>query len=103
MNNQEFMIEVENSCNRSKRVLLRKQIEYAGIEDRLEQFHRAASALGINPCEALLGMATKHITSIADMAKDPLAFSMKKWREKTGDLRNYTILLEALLKDLGVE
>lgn len=103
MNNQEFMVEVEASYARSKRVLLRKQEEYAGEEDRLEQFHRAGAAQAINPVEALVGMATKHFTSIADMAKDPSSYNLKRWREKTGDLRNYTILLEALLLDLGVE
>ena len=103
MDNQTFMTEVEDSCNRSKRVLIRKATEYAGDEDRLEQFYRAGAAQNINPCQALLGMATKHFTSICDMANSPYGHKMRKWREKTGDLRNYTILLEALLKDMGVE
>jgi len=103
MNNQEFMLEVENSCNRSKKTLLRKQDEYAGETDRLEQFYRVAMAQGVNSCEAVVGMMAKHFTSIADMAKDPFSFNIKKWREKTGDLRNYTILLEALLIDIGID
>uniref|UniRef100_A0A6M3ITI3 Uncharacterized protein n=1 Tax=viral metagenome TaxID=1070528 RepID=A0A6M3ITI3_9ZZZZ len=103
MDNETFKIEVENSHNRSKRVLIRKEAEYSSGKDRLDQFHRAASAQNINPCEALIGMATKHFTSIADMAKDPTIHTMKQWREKTGDLRNYTILLEALLIDIGVK
>lgn len=103
MNNDLFQIEVENSCNRSKRVLIKKGSEYSGKEDRLEQFYRAGAAQNINPCEALVGMMAKHFTSVCDLAKDPTMHNLKKWREKTGDLRNYTILLEALLLDIGVE
>ena len=103
MTNEEFMIEVEKAFLRSKRVLMRKQVEYSDGKDRLGQFYRAASTQDITPTEALMGMATKHITSIADMCKDPLAYSMRQWREKIVDLRNYTFLLEAMLSDLGVE
>lgn len=102
MDNDTFMIEVENSHNRSKRVLLKKKDEYTGDGDRLEQFHRAGAVQNIGSCEALLGMATKHFTSIADMVKDPYDHSIKKWNEKLTGLRNYTYLLDALIRDIGV-
>ena len=98
------MIEVENSHNRSKKLLIRKGEEYSTPDgNRLEQFYRAGAAQGITPTEALVGMVTKHFTSIADMAKDPFSYNLKKWREKVTDLRNYTILLDALLIDMEVE
>ena len=101
MDNKTFMIEVENSHNRSKRVLLKKEKEYnMESTNRLNQFYRAGSAQGINPCEALIGMATKHFTSIADMCKNPSDHSIEKWNEKLTDLRNYTLLLDALLRDM---
>jgi hypothetical protein len=103
MNNTEFMIEVENSHNRSKRVLLKKEKEYAGEKNRLEQFYRVSEMNQVNPCEALNGMSSKHITSIADMVKDPYGYSLKKWNEKLIDLRNYTYLLDALLRDMEIE
>lgn len=103
MNNTEFMIEVENSHNRSKRLLIRKAAEYSGDEDRLEQFYRAGCAQMIPATSALMGMVTKHFTSIADMAKSPLDHSLKKWNEKLTDLRNYTYLLDALVRDLGAK
>ena len=103
MNNAEFMIEVENSHNRSKRVLLKKEKEYAGDEDRLDQFHRVGVMNNVYATEALFGMASKHITSIADMVKIPHIHSLKKWNEKLTDLRNYTYLLDALLRDMGVK
>lgn len=103
MTNEEFLIEVENSHNRSKKLLIKKDVEYSGEKDRLEQFYRAGWTQNINPTEALLGMATKHFTSIADMAKHPEDFSLKKWNEKLTDLRNYTYLLDALVRDMEVE
>jgi len=102
MTNEEFAIEVENSINRSKKVLIKKGKEYSGAIDRLENFKRAAVAQNILPTEALYGMTMKHIVSIADMVKHPDQFTFNQWYEKTGDLRNYTILLEALLIDMDI-
>ena len=103
MNSQEFMNEVLNSYKRSIKVLTEKEKEYAGKEDRLEQFHLSALEQGINPCRALNGMSSKHSTSIATMVKDPYAYPLKKWDEKITDLRNYTFLLDALIRDMGIK
>jgi len=103
MNNQEFMIEVENGHNRSKRLLIRKEKEYSRGDDRLQQFYRVSHMNNVDPAEALWGMTGKHITSISDMTKNPKFYSIKKWNEKLIDLRNYTHLLDALLRDMGVE
>jgi len=103
MNTEEFNIQVEKSFLRSKNTLLKKGKEYATeTGDRLDQFHRAGATQGITPTSALIGMVTKHITSIADMAKEPENYNLKQWHEKTVDIRNYTFLLEALLVDLGI-
>jgi hypothetical protein len=104
MNTQEFEIEFGNSVLRSKKTLLNKAKEYSeNNPNRLNQFYRAGMAQNINPVEALIGMATKHYTSICDMAKNPENYDLRKWNEKTGDLRNYTFLLDALLRDMGIE
>jgi hypothetical protein len=103
MDNQEFMIEVENSHNRSKKTLMKKEAEYSSGRNRLEQFYRAGSAQAITPHSALIGMATKHFTSISDMCSDPLRYSIRQWNEKIGDLRNYTYLLDALVRDFKTE
>ena len=102
MNNEEFMAEVDASCARSKRLLLKKAVEYAGEDDRLDQFYRLGNALDIPATSALIGLASKHFTSIADMAKEPFEYSLRKWNEKLADLRNYTLLLDALLRDMGI-
>lgn len=103
MNIQDFEIEMEKSYLRSKRVLTKKASEYSLGKDRLEQFYRIGVVNNVNPIEALLGMAMKHVTSIADMSKDPKMYNLQKWREKITDLRNYTFLLDALLVDLEVK
>ena len=100
MTNEQFKIEVENSINRSKRILIKKEKEYSDGRDRLEQFHRAGAAQAISSTEALMGMATKHFTSMADMVKNPFDYSLKEWDERITDLRNYTFLLDALVRDL---
>jgi len=74
MTNQEFEIELERAILRSKKILT----------------------------EALIGMATKHITSIADMVKNPEEYNLRKWNEKITALRNYTFLLDALIRDMGI-
>ena len=103
MTPEDFNIELGKSYLRSKKVLIRKEKEYTGTRDRLELFHRAAYVQNINPCMALIGMVTKHFTSICDMSKDPTSYNLKIWREKITDLRNYTFLLDALLVDLEVK
>ena len=100
MTNNQFLANTEVAYLRGKAILQKKEKEYSNGRDRLEQFHRAGAAQRMLPTEALVGMATKHFTSIADMAKDPSNFTQNQWHEKLDDLRNYTFLLDALLIDL---
>ena len=100
MDKETFMIEVENSHNRSKRVLLKKGEEYTLGKNRLDQFYRTGTVQAISPTSALVGMMAKHFTSISDMARDPSEHDIKKWNEKITDLRNYTYLLDALVRDM---
>lgn len=104
MNHKEFELELEQSFLRSKKVLAKKAKEYSDEDgDRLEQFHRVAAANNVEPTEALIGMAVKHWTSLADMCKCPDLYKLKNFREKITDLRNYTLLLDALLVDMEIE
>jgi len=102
MDNANFMIELEKSFLRSKQLLIKKEKEYSDGKDRLGQFHRAGAADDVLATQALIGMAVKHYTSIADMVKDPYSYSLRQWNAKITDLRNYTFLLNALLRDIGV-
>lgn len=103
MKQQEFDIEVERAFLRSKKLLNKKAEEYAKNNiDRLNQFYRSGASQNIPATQALFGMADKHVTSIADMVKEPHSYSLKKWNEKLTDLRNYTVLLDALVRDIGI-
>lgn len=100
MTNEQFQIELEKAFLRSKQVLNKKEKEYSEGKDRLDQF-KLASGLNNEPAtRSLWGMATKHITSLSVMVKDPTVYNIEIWREKLTDLRNYTFLLETLLIDL---
>jgi len=103
MTNEDFAIEVDKSVSRSKSILIKKGVEYSQDNDRLRQFHHAGCAQGIPAPQALMGMAMKHIISLANMVKKPSAYSLKEFHEKIVDLRNYTFLLDALLKDVDIE
>ena len=100
MTNEQFTQHIESSFIRRKELLKVKKRMYATGIDRLEQFHRAGAVQNITPTSALIGMATKHYTSITDMAKTPTNYSLKQWHEKLDDLRNYMDLLDALVTDL---
>lgn len=103
MTNEQFQIEVEKAFLRSKQLLNKKEKEYSGDRDRLDQFKKASILNNEPATRSLWGMATKHVTSIAIMVKNPTMYSSKIWREKVTDLRNYTFLLDALLIDKGDE
>jgi len=101
--NAEFFDEhvVKNRLFEIERTLGAKADEYAR-GDRLSNFKKAASLLGCTPERALLGFVTKHIVALADFVNDLEAGEcqpMSRWTEKTGDIANYMILLEALLVD----
>ena len=101
MNKVQFMSHIEDAFARRKEILQKKEKEYSGGRDRLEQFYRAGAAQNTLPTEALIGMATKHFTSITDMAKDPSNYTTNQWHEKLDDLRNYMDLLDALVTDIN--
>ena len=100
MTNTQFLFHIQSSFDRRLALLNKKEKEYSNGKDRLEQFHRAGAVQNIKPTEALLGMATKHFTSITDMAKDPSNFTSQQWNEKLDDMRNYMDLLDALVEDM---
>lgn len=100
MDNEQFMAHIEVAFLRRKKLLTQRGKAYGGTTDRLEQFHRAGATQNILPTEALIGMATKHYTAIADMAKHPQDFTFSQWNERLDDLRNYCDLLDALITDI---
>ncbi len=102
MRDVEFAELLEARLAATRKVLGSKAAEYAGPDDRLHNFKRAASITGETPAEACVGMFAKHLVSVLDLVED--AKNNQRGRmglldEKIGDAVNYLILLEALLKE----
>lgn len=101
MNQDRFAVIVINAQDRSRRVLVNKAKEYAPGKDRLSNFKKAAALQGISSEQALFGMLTKHLVSLAEMACDPNNTPSPRamWEEKLTDAINYLHLLEAVVAE----
>ena len=89
---------LKNRLFETERVLGAKAEEYAR-GDRLSNFKKAAGLLGCTPERALLGFVSKHIVALSDFVSDLESGhnqSLARWTEKTGDIINYMVLMEAL-------
>lgn len=85
-----------NTC--SNLITAKGESDYViGSQDRLIQFKTAASLQKNTPKQALLGMMTKHVTSLYDMVADNGDYPIEKWEEKITDLMNYCLLLKGLV------
>ena len=83
-------------------VLSVKAKEYVRNDDRLHNFNRGSSMLGVTPESVCIGFMAKHLISILDLVRDVeegKSVSMSTWDEKLGDAINYLILLEAIVNE----
>jgi len=81
------------------RVMASKNGEYAPGDDKLANFKKGAKALGVSPEQCLWGYCMKHIISIQDIINGDAGYTPDILREKCGDVRNYTVLLEAIMEE----
>ena len=98
MNIEDFDKLLNNRLNKIKETLSSKAKEYAS-GDRLYNFKYAAKINNISQEKALWGMATKHLVSVIDLVNGRINLSNEIVDEKIGDMINYLILLEAVLKE----
>ena len=97
MIHKDFIKLVEEIQTHQRQVLLAKNEEYASNNDKLANFKKGAKALGVSPEQCLWGYLMKHIISCQDIVNGDGAYTPELLREKAGDIRNYLILLEALM------
>jgi len=97
MTHEEFDLLLADIQFEDRQTLTSKNEEYAPGDDKLANFKKGASALGVYPEECLWAYAMKHIISIQDIIQEESDYTPERLREKAGDLRNYTVLLEALM------
>jgi len=82
--------------------LLMKGVEYQRDEDVLHNFERGSNITGEIREKIIWNFALKHYISILDMIDDIANNKIpttKYVEEKLGDLINYSILLEAAIKE----
>jgi hypothetical protein len=75
---------------------------YSAEGDRLYNFYAGAAELGISPEQYLFTLVTKHLVTIRVMVKnvETEGTPPDKWiDEYLGDVINYMLLLEGLLRD----
>lgn len=103
MNSNEFDVIVENRIESIRKILTKKAEEYASEEDRLHNFTMAALIENTTKEKALWGMAMKHLISVIDLidnsGNEEKLPTKEIVEEKAGDLINYLILLEAVIKE----
>lgn len=78
----------------------KKNEAYSGGEDALNAIKRAGAILDKPVEDALLGMVSKHLVSVIDLADDMVEGKLptvELLAEKTGDIIVYMTLLEAIL------
>lgn len=91
---------VERRIELIKKILSRKGKEYAH-GDRLSNFYATASFLEITPEKAALNFVTKHIIALRDfinLLDDGVIEREEQWDEKIGDIINYMIIIDDLVK-----
>ena len=101
MQSSQFNELLERKLADSRTVLAGKADEYSHGGDRLSNFKRAAELAGCTPEKALIGFVTKHIVALYDFvdALPDRCMTLEQWAEKTGDIRNYMILLDGLIEE----
>ena len=101
MKTERFNEILNSRLEKIRATLERKATEYVQNDDRLYNFRRAARISDKHPAEALWGMAMKHLVSVIDLVEgSPETIPDDDFiDEKIGDLINYLILLEAILKE----
>ena len=99
MTNELFQRILERRLEKIEKTLSEKAREYASETNKFYNFDKGSEITGKPPKEVLWGFAVKHLVSVCDIVDDDSdTIDICKINEKIGDLINYLILLEILLK-----
>lgn len=103
MTPEEFEVHVNETLAKCKELLLKKNSEYAGGEDRLGGFNRPAADYGVTPLQVAGIFSGKHIDGIKTYIRET-ALGIERDRTepiegRLHDLINYCVFQLAILKD----
>lgn len=99
MTPEDFNKMLGNRMTSMRKVLETKASEYGLLGDRHHNFKVAARFKNETPERALWGIAVKQLVSVVDMIEGNLRPTEKLVDEKIGDMVNYLVLLEGLLRE----
>ena len=99
MNKEAFDDLLKTRLEKITNTLMCKSKEYASDKDRFYHFKIAAEIQQTTPKKALWGMAVKHLVSVMNIVESDKPPTVDLIDEKVGDLINYLILLEGVLKE----
>lgn len=105
MNQGEFEQLVAETIEKTAEILVMKGREYAGGEDRLSNFKRAAANTGATPIQCCFIYLSKHYDSLATFVKDNAQGFNRPVSEpiegRLDDLINYCLLMKGLVRENG--
>lgn len=93
---------IEDTIQRCRNTLLAKNKEYAPEFDPLANFKKGAKMSGLTPEQVLFMYCAKHLVSVRDIVFGEVPSNKEVIREKTGDIINYMMLLNALQDEKDV-
>lgn len=106
MNRKDFNAHVEQCFERSRNVMVKKGAEYSGDE---EVFHNFNNSVGISLHSTNVAVCweflVKHLQSVKDMVTSfEAGYGLGKidqhlLDEKFGDIHNYLLLMEGMIKE----
>lgn len=86
-----------------EKLLILKGSEYSGEEDRLANFKRGASLVGITPLQCAFVYASKHYDAIATYVRDEARGETRPRSEsiegRLDDLMNYCFLMKCIIRE----
>ena len=98
-NADQFDTLVEEILGETRHMLVVKAAEYSTSDDRLLNLREGSGIADSSKEYYLWHLMTKQLCSIRSHCKGILPLDKVMLREKCGDVRNYTIILEALLAE----
>lgn len=96
MNREDFEKSVKETIQRCEQTLIKKNEEYAPNDDPLNNFKEGAEMSGLSMEQVLFMYCLKHLVSLRDIVFGKVESSDELLHEKTGDIINYMILLNAI-------
>lgn len=97
MNRNEFNVSVNNTLKRCEDTLIKKNKEYAPNDDPLNNFKEGSEMSGLTMEQVLFMYCLKHLVSLRDIVFGKVEADTEMIREKTGDIINYMVLLNAII------